>query len=116
MIHENHIDTRDPLGRFMLSVPDSQAVLSRDGRSFIFRTLAQSAEQHALLRDLGYRVAGAVGTLDGESRGICEGICEGTQCLITLAVKTFDEQKRIAALNRSQRWLEALASLPDPRS
>jgi len=109
MSHETYID---PINQFM-RLPDARAVLSRNGQDFILRTLSESAEQSRMLFDLGYRLCGAVFTLNGSVRGVCDGdYCE----LIARAVKTFDEQKQNAARNGSQRWLEDLAALPDERT
>jgi hypothetical protein len=104
--------TLDALDRFMLSVPDARAVLTRTGTDFILRTLQEVSEQSALLRDLGFAYVGCVGTLDGKSEGLCAGHCE----LIARAVQAFDVEKKIAALKRSQRWLEDIAALPDERT
>jgi hypothetical protein len=108
MSHETYID---PISQFM-RLPDAHAVLSRNGKDFILRTLSESAEQSKMLFDLGYRLCGAVFTLCGNVRGVCD---EPYGELVARAVKTFNEQKRNAALNGSQRWLEALHVLEDPR-
>jgi hypothetical protein len=112
MSHENHIDTRDPMDRFMLQIPDAKAVLTRTGTDFILRTLQEVWDQSAILRDLGFAYVGCVGTLDGKSEGLCAGHCE----LIARAVQAFDAEKQRAALNRSQRWLEDMAALEDKRT
>jgi hypothetical protein len=96
------------------TLPDAQIVLSRDGQTFVGKTLVEAAMQATDLFKLGYVVAGVVGTCaDGIVRGIAE---RGCGQIIADAVAVFLYNKREAKRPVPPlAWLENLALMEDPR-
>ena len=96
-------------------LPDGKIVFAKDLERFVLLTLDESVRYAKALRAESYAIVGAVGTVDGTVRGICERPSLGQ--LVSRAVRLFVfEQSRAEKPVPPLAWLENLALLEDPRT
>ena len=101
-----------PYTESYIMLPDAKVVLSRDGESFILRTLTEAAAQSKALVDAGFQIVGAIAPVYGEIHGAAEYKCGPLIHRAIQALKLEEAKKPVPPL----AWLENLWTLEDPRS